>query len=112
MTPGTLVIGFGDPAVNFANGKVSGSDYINPKGFEVDLANPIAKDLGLTPKYVFTPWEKLFAPGAQVVRHLVPGSDDHRAAEEDGRLHVVVLRREPGRAAVEEGSRRRTRSPT
>ena len=63
MTPGTLVIGFGDPAVNFANGKVSGSDYINPKGFEVDLANQIAKDLGLTPKYVFTPWAKLFAPG-------------------------------------------------
>jgi polar amino acid transport system substrate-binding protein len=63
MTPGTLVIGFGDPAVNFANGKVSGSDYINPKGFEVDLATQIAKDLGLTPKYVFTPWEKLFAPG-------------------------------------------------
>ena len=63
MTPGTLVIGFGDPAVNFANGKVSGSDYINPKGFEVDLATTIAKDLGLTPKYVFTPWAKLFAPG-------------------------------------------------
>jgi polar amino acid transport system substrate-binding protein len=63
MTPGTLVIGFGDPAVNFANGKVSGSDYINPKGFEVDLATAIAKDLGLTPKYVFTPWAKLFAPG-------------------------------------------------
>ena len=63
MTPGTLVIGFGDPAVNFANGKVSGSNYINPKGFEVDLSTQIAKDLGLTPKYVFTPWEKLFAPG-------------------------------------------------
>ena len=63
MTPGTLVIGFGDPAVNFANGKVSGSDYVNPKGFEVDLATTIAKNLGLTPKYIFTPWEKLFAPG-------------------------------------------------
>lgn len=63
MNPGTLVIGFGDPAVNFANGKVSGSDYVNPKGFEVDLATDVAKNLGLTPKFVFTPWEKLFAPG-------------------------------------------------
>ena len=63
MTPGTLVVGFGDPAVNFANGKVSGSNYLNPKGFEVDLATTIAKDLGLTPKFVYTPWAKLFAPG-------------------------------------------------
>jgi polar amino acid transport system substrate-binding protein len=63
MNPGELVIGFGDPAVNFANGKVSGSNYLNPKGFEVDLAAAIAKNLGLTPKYVFTPWAKLFAPG-------------------------------------------------
>ena len=33
MTPGTLVIGFGDPAVNFANGKIRGSNYLNPKGY-------------------------------------------------------------------------------
>jgi polar amino acid transport system substrate-binding protein len=63
MTPGKLVIGFGDPAVNFANGKIRGSNYLNPKGFEVDLAAAIAKGLGLTPEYVFTPWAKLFAPG-------------------------------------------------
>jgi polar amino acid transport system substrate-binding protein len=63
MTPGKLVVGFGDPAVNFANGKIRGSSYINPKGYEVDLAAAIAKGLGLTPSYVYTPWAKLFAPG-------------------------------------------------
>ena len=63
MTPGKLVVGFGDPAVNFANGKLRGSSYLNPKGYEVDLAAAIAKGLGLTPEYVYTPWAKLFAPG-------------------------------------------------
>ena len=63
MTQGKLVVGFGDPAVNFANGKIRGSSYISPKGYEVDLAAAIAKGLGLTPQYVYTPWAKLFAPG-------------------------------------------------
>jgi len=63
MHPGQLVVGFGDPAVNFANGKIRGSNYLNPKGYEVDLAAAIAKALGLKPIYVFTPWAKLFAPG-------------------------------------------------
>jgi polar amino acid transport system substrate-binding protein len=63
MHPGKLTVGFGDPAVNFANGKIRGSSYLNPKGFEVDLAAAIAKRLGLTPVYTYTPWAKLFAPG-------------------------------------------------
>lgn len=63
MEPGKLVVGFGDPAVNFANGKVRGSSYLNPKGYEVDLATAIAKGLGVTPSFVYTPWAKLFAPG-------------------------------------------------
>jgi len=63
MTPGTLVIAFGDPAVNFAAGTVHGSTYVNPKGYEVDLSSDIAKGLGLKPKFVYTPWAKLFAPG-------------------------------------------------
>jgi len=63
MQPGKLVVGFGDPAVNFANGKIRGSTYLNPKGYEVDLAAAIAKGLGLTPSFVYTPWAKLFAPG-------------------------------------------------
>jgi polar amino acid transport system substrate-binding protein len=63
MTPGTLVVAFGDSAVNFAAGTVHGSTYVNPKGYEVDLATDIAKGLGLKPKFVYTPWAKLFAPG-------------------------------------------------
>ena len=63
MKAGELVVGFGDPAVNFANGKIRGSSYLNPKGYEVDLATDIAKDMGLKPVFVYTPWAKLFAPG-------------------------------------------------
>jgi len=63
MSAGKLVVGFGAPAVNFANGKIRGSNYLSPKGYEVDLASAIAKGLGLTPSYVYTPWAKLFAPG-------------------------------------------------
>src|SRR5262249_15684632 len=37
--------------------------YLNPKGYEVDLAAAIAKGLGVTPSYTYTPWAKLFAPG-------------------------------------------------
>jgi polar amino acid transport system substrate-binding protein len=65
MHPGTLTVAFGDPAVNFANGKLRGSTYINPKGYEVDLAAAIATRLHLTPKWVYTPWPKLFLPGAK-----------------------------------------------
>jgi polar amino acid transport system substrate-binding protein len=63
MTPGTLVVGFGDSAVNFAAGTVHGSTYVSPKGYEVDIATAVAKNLGLKPKFVYTPWAKLFAPG-------------------------------------------------
>lgn len=63
MTPGYLTVGFGDPAVNFANGKVRGTSYLNPKGYEVDIAAAIAAGLKLKPKWTYTPWAKLFAPG-------------------------------------------------
>lgn len=63
MTPGVLTIAFGDSAVNFAAGTIHGSTYVNPKGFEVDLSKDIARSLGLTPKFVYAPWAKLFAPG-------------------------------------------------
>ena len=46
-TPGTLVVGFGDPAVGFAVGTVRGSTIKNPKGYEVDLSKAIAKELGI-----------------------------------------------------------------
>ena len=110
--PGKLVVGFGDPAVNFANGKVRGSNYLNPKGYEVDLADR-DRD-GSRPEAVV----RLHAVGqalrarSQDVRHLLPGGDDHGPAEEDDRLHDVVLRREPGRAALEEGGGAARASPT
>jgi polar amino acid transport system substrate-binding protein len=63
MSPGKLTVAFGDSAVNFAAGTVHGNTYVNPKGYEVDLSAAIAKGLGLTPTYVFSPWAKLFAPG-------------------------------------------------
>ena len=63
MKAGELVVGFGDPAVNFANGKIRGSNYLNPKGYEVDLATAVAKGLGVKPVFVYTPWAKLFAAG-------------------------------------------------
>lgn len=63
MTPGTLTVAFGDSAVNFAAGTVHGSTYVSPKGYEVDLSTAIAKNLGLKPKFVYSPWAKLFAPG-------------------------------------------------
>jgi polar amino acid transport system substrate-binding protein len=63
MHPGQLVVGFGDPAVNFANGKIRGSTYLSPKGYEVDLATAIATGLRIKPTFVYTPWAKLFAPG-------------------------------------------------
>ena len=63
MTPGTLTVAFGDSAVNFAAGTVHGSTYVSPKGYEVDLSTQIAKNLGLKPKFVYSPWAKLFAPG-------------------------------------------------
>jgi polar amino acid transport system substrate-binding protein len=65
MTSSTLVVGLDYPQVNFDSGKVRGLSIVDPKGFEVDLAAAIAKNLGLTPKYVFAPWGKLFAPGAK-----------------------------------------------
>ena len=63
MSAGTLTVAFGDSAVNFAAGTVHGNTYVSPKGYEVDLATAIATGLNLKPKFVYSPWAKLFAPG-------------------------------------------------
>lgn len=65
MHPGKLVVAGGDPAVAFFAGTVRGSTITNPKGYEVDVATLIAKQLGLTPQWVYTPWTSLFAPGVK-----------------------------------------------
>jgi polar amino acid transport system substrate-binding protein len=63
--PGQLVVAYGDPNPGFVNGSVRGSKFINPKGYEVDLAKAIATKLKLTPVWMYTPWTGLFAPGTK-----------------------------------------------
>jgi polar amino acid transport system substrate-binding protein len=65
MHAGKLVVAFGDPAVGFAAGTVRGSTIVNPKGYEVDLATALARQMGLVPSWVYTPWTSLFAPGVK-----------------------------------------------
>jgi polar amino acid transport system substrate-binding protein len=62
---GTLVVAFGDAAPGFADGTVRGNTVTNPRGYEVDLASAIAKKLGLKPKWMYSPWNSLFAPGTK-----------------------------------------------
>jgi polar amino acid transport system substrate-binding protein len=65
LESGKLIVAFGDPAPGFASGTVRGNTVTNPKGYEVDLASAIAKKLGLTPVWMFSPWNSLFAPGTK-----------------------------------------------
>lgn len=64
MHPGTLVVGLAPPAVGFQVGTLNGSTVVNPKGFEIDLANAIAAKLGIAKiEWVNVPWAGLFRPG-------------------------------------------------
>ena len=63
LKSGQLIIAYGDPNPGFVNGSVRGSKFLNPKGYEVDLANAVAAKLGLKPVYMYSPWTGLFAPG-------------------------------------------------
>ena len=65
LKPGELIVAFGDPAVGFASGTVRGSTITNPRGYEVDLANAIAKGLGVKPVWMYTSWNALFLPGTK-----------------------------------------------
>lgn len=65
LESGTLIVAFGDPAPGFASGTVRGNTITNPRGYEVDLAAAVAKNLGLKPKWMFSPWNSLFAPGSK-----------------------------------------------
>jgi polar amino acid transport system substrate-binding protein len=65
LQSGKLIVAYGDPNPGFVNGSVRGSKFLNPKGYEVDLAKAIAQKLGLTPAWVYTPWTGLFAPGTK-----------------------------------------------
>ena len=65
LQAGKLIVAFGDPAPGFASGTVRGSTVTNPRGYEVDLASAIAKQLGLTPVWMYSSWNSLFAPGTK-----------------------------------------------
>jgi polar amino acid transport system substrate-binding protein len=65
LQSGKLIVAFGDPAPGFAAGTVRGNTVTNPRGYEVDLAKAIAAKLGLTPVWVYSPWNSLFAPGTK-----------------------------------------------
>ena len=65
LQAGKLIVAFGDPNPGFVNGTVRGSKFLNPKGYEVDLATAIAKKLGLTPVWTYSPWTGLFNPGSK-----------------------------------------------
>jgi polar amino acid transport system substrate-binding protein len=65
LESGKLIVAFGDPAPGFAAGTVRGSTMTNPRGYEVDLAAAVAKKLGVTPVWMYSPWNSLFAPGTK-----------------------------------------------
>jgi len=65
LQTGKLTVAFGDAAPGFASGTVRGNTVTNPRGYEVDIAKAIAAKLGLTPKWIYSPWNSLFAPGTK-----------------------------------------------
>jgi polar amino acid transport system substrate-binding protein len=65
LQSGKLIVAFGDPAPGFASGRVRGNVVSNPRGYEVDLASAIARKLGVTPVWMYSPWNSLFAPGTK-----------------------------------------------
>jgi polar amino acid transport system substrate-binding protein len=65
LKPGKLIVAFGDPAPGFASGSVRGNTITRPRGYEVDLARAIAAKLHLTPVWIYSPWNSLFAPGTK-----------------------------------------------
>jgi polar amino acid transport system substrate-binding protein len=65
LEAGKLIVAFGDPAPGFASGTVRGNTVTNPRGYEVDLAAAVDRKLGLTPVWMYSPWNSLFAPGTK-----------------------------------------------
>jgi polar amino acid transport system substrate-binding protein len=64
--PGVLTVAFGDSAVGFASYTLRGNAVQHPRGYEVDLAKAIAKQLHISKiNWIYTPWTGLFAPGTK-----------------------------------------------
>ena len=101
-TPGVLTVGFDVPAPGFWNGRVTGTTIKNPTGFEAQLAQAIAKNLGIG-KVVFVraPFGGLFSPSSKPYDFAMEEATITPAAREGGVVLGAVLRREPGRADPE-----------
>lgn len=65
LESGKLIVAFGDPAPGFTVGTTRGNTITHPRGYEVDLAKAIAKQLHLKPVWRYSPWNSLFAPGTK-----------------------------------------------
>jgi len=64
--PGVLTVGFDVPAPGFWNGRVTGTTIKNPTGFEAQLAQAIAKYLGLSQVvFIRAPFGGLFSPSSK-----------------------------------------------
>jgi polar amino acid transport system substrate-binding protein len=65
LKPDTLIVGMTPPAPGFEVGTFKGTQVINPKGMEVDLARDIAAKLGLKKVqwYYLASFPKSYAPG-------------------------------------------------
>ena len=64
--PGVLTVGFDVPAPGFWNGRVTGTTIKNPTGFEAQLAQAIAKKLGISQVvFIRAPFGGLFSPSSK-----------------------------------------------
>ena len=66
-TPGQLVVGVSMPAAGFQVGAVRGRDVLFAKGYEIDLAEALARELGV-PSVRFVQEDRFsafFEPGAK-----------------------------------------------
>jgi polar amino acid transport system substrate-binding protein len=67
--PDTLTVGLSLPSPQFQIGQLRGTNVLNPKGMEIDLAREIQKQLGLKKIefYNFADFTKVYAPGPKPV---------------------------------------------
>lgn len=67
LTPGTLTVGLSMPAAGFQVGAVNGRDVVFARGMEIDLANELAKRMGLSGTRLLNEdhFRNLLAPGAK-----------------------------------------------
>ena len=101
LTEGTLTVGSDIPYPPFEQGNAP--DY---EGFDIDLINAIAEEMGLETEIVDAPFDVILAGRHGPLRPLDRRDHDHPGPREPGRLLRSVLR---GRAvAAGPGGRRRS----